>query len=129
MEILQQVKTIAEEIRNLTQGVSFSKDEETLEKETEAYATMIEAREPLVEKLGVLRPKIGPKLVETPEFAEIRRILADIRKMDMAHMDSVKSMRDFVQDSYKHVKQGQKVYAGYHAHDENSSARLFDRRQ
>jgi len=127
---LKRAKEIVDEIYSVTKKVVLTGERENEEAETQYYANLMELREPLVEELSKLRSKIDQKMAASAEFSRIRKTLEDIRTMDMSHLKYIEHIRSNVQGSYKDVKQGQKLHAGYQAYsNDESGSRMFDKKQ
>ena len=126
---LKKAKEVVDEIYKMTQALVLTGSRDSEEAETEAYANLMELREPMVHELVQLKSKIDLEMKATAEFAEIRRTLEDIRTLDTDHLRHIEEIQTNVQDSYKDVKHGQRVHAGYQSIDDDSASRMFDKKQ
>jgi len=113
METLKQTKELVDKILGLTQCLILTGKKENAETESDAYAALIEEREPLIEELTDLRLQIGETEVASDEFGEIKKIITQITDLDKKHMAIMEHLRKSVKESYKGVKQGQRIQAGY----------------
>lgn len=88
-------------------------DKEKEEAEAEAYSVLMDEREPLVDELSDLNEQIDSEERKTAEFAEFAEIISKITALDKRNMAIMEKMCAAVQSSYKEVKQGQRINAGY----------------
>ena len=126
---LKKAKEIVDEIHKVTQKLVLTGERGQEDSESENYANLMDLREPLVEELNLLKNKIDKTMTKTTEFSEIRKTLEDIRALDTGHLRYVEHIRSNVQNSYKDVKQGQKLHSGYQFTDGESGTHMFDKKQ
>jgi hypothetical protein len=113
MEAIRQAKEAAEEILEMTKALVLTGAKEREEEEVEAYALLMDEREPLINELADLREQIDGEERETPEFAEVVQIILEITALDKKNAELMERVRESIQLSYKGVKQGQRISAGY----------------
>ncbi|MCL2049784.1 MAG: hypothetical protein FWG87_13775 [Defluviitaleaceae bacterium] len=113
MTTLQQAREVAELILDMTKALEFTQKKENEEAEITVYALAMDEREPLVYELADLREQMGEEEIASPEFAQVEKIVAEIIALDKGHLAIMEKMRSSVQASYKGVKQGQRITAGY----------------
>jgi len=126
MDALQQAQSLADKILALTKALVLTGEEEQEEADIEAYAKMVEAREPLIKEMMALRPQIDDAAQETEEFAVIVKTIDDIAALDDEHHEFMENVREAVQGALRKVKHGQKVHAGYQALPPDSTSHRFD---
>jgi len=126
MDVLQQAQGLADKILALTKALVLTGAEEQEESDIEAYAKMVEEREPLIKELMELRPKIDDAAKETVEFAAIVDTIDAITALDDEHHEFMENVREAVQGALRKVKHGQKVHEGYHAQPPDTTSHRFD---
>ena len=126
---LIRAKEIIDKIYEYTEKVVLTGEKEHEDSETEYYANLMDLREPLVAELGELREKIDPAMKKSKEFAALQKTLEDIRQMDLSHIRYIEHIRSSVQNSFKDVKQGQKINSAYQAFNDESGSHMFDKKQ
>lgn len=126
MDNLKAAHEITSAILKMTQSLVFTGEKEKEEAEIEAYATLIEKREPLINKLIELKKGIDSAMESSPEFAVIKQIITDITDLDKAHIAMVEGMHKTVQASHKEVKAGQRIHNAYVDLQPESTSRRFD---
>jgi len=112
-DVLDKAKSLIEKIFDLTNELSFTGLAEDDEKEVNAYAALMEERQPLVDELMKLKESIDSEMAASEEFAGIKKTLLELDELDKAHMAYIQTMRETVKDAYKVVKQGQRIHDGY----------------
>jgi hypothetical protein len=70
-------------------------------------------REPLIDELSDLRQQLDGDELASTEFSQITKIITEITTLDKRNLESMERIRKSVQASFKEVKQGQKIHAGY----------------
>jgi len=123
---LARAKELTSEILRMTNNLSFTGHVDLREREVEAYAMLMEKREPLVGELMQLKEKIDKAMEASPEFAVIKQTINDITALDKKHLSFFKRLSEGVRKSHKEVKQAQKLNAAY-AHQEPES-HIFDKK-
>jgi len=113
MEALKQAKEAAEQLLEITKALVLTGVKDSEEADVEAYHAMLEEREPLVDELTDLRDQMDDDVLSSPEFAEIKQIISEIAKENERHNNIIKLMQKNAQASYKEIKQGQRIHAGY----------------
>lgn len=113
----------------MTQELKLVGTEDREAEEVEAYAKLMEDREPLVEKLMELKKEIDAVKASSPEFEAIKKTIADITALDKEHLEFMAYKRNSVEASHKKVKQGQKIHTGYTDLPLDSGSRMFDTKQ
>jgi len=113
MEAIKQARELAEEILNMTKALVLTGIKDKAEEEAEAYATLMDEREPLIDELSDLGGQLDEEERSTPEFEELVQIIKEITTLDKKNVETVKKMHESAQSSYKEVKQGQRINAGY----------------
>jgi len=113
MEALQQARELSGQILEMTASLVLTGAKEFEEAEVEAYLLLLDEREPLVDELTDLKNQLGSSELSSAEFEEIKKIISEITEIDKKHIKIMEHMRNGVQESYKEVKQGQRIHAGY----------------
>jgi anion-transporting ArsA/GET3 family ATPase len=113
MEALTQAKEVVDAILEMMENFTLTGDKENEEAESEAYIALIDEREPLVEELTDLRQQITDEEVATPEFEEIKRVIEKITTLDKRYADGIKHHHKNAQTSYREIRQGRRIFAGY----------------
>jgi len=116
MDTLTLARELADEILEMTIAVGITGEKEHEDAELEAYYNHLEEREPLIEELVDLKIQIDDKEAETPEFEAIKKVIEKITELDKKHLAFVQKIHKTVQASYKEVKLGQRINAGYSSH-------------
>jgi len=129
MDTLKEARTFAKAILELTKELEFSGDKENEEAEIEAYAKVMEERQPLVDKLMELKKEIDSVKQSSPEFGEIKQIIGSIADLDKKHHTFLNNIKNSVQQSHKIIKQGQKIHEGYMDLPPDSESCRFDIKQ
>jgi len=129
MDNLKAAHEITLTILKMTQSLVFTSDKEKEEEEVEAYANLMEKREPLVNKLIELKKGIDSAMESSPEFTVIKQTITDIIDLDRAHLATVEGMHKTVQTSHKEVKAGQRIHNAYVDLQPESTSRRFDTMQ
>jgi hypothetical protein len=83
----------------------------------------------LVDELSDLRQQIDDDEASSPEFFEIKKIISKITLLDKKHVEFMEKMRKDVQNSYKEIKQGQRIHKGYNPLPGDEVASKFDIKQ
>lgn len=113
MEPLKQAAEIAAQILEKTKALVLTGAKEQEETEVEAYVALLEEREPLIDELTDLRQQIDENELSSAEFEKIKKIIAQIADLDKKHVAIIEHLHKGAQASYKEVKQGQRIHAGY----------------
>jgi hypothetical protein len=129
MDAIIHAKELADEIFEMTKRLVLTGETEKEETEIEAYVTLLEEREPLVDELSDLRQQLSDEELSSPQFEEIAKIVSAITEMDKAHLRFVEHKHKKVQASYKEVKQGQRLNAGYNPVQVDTISSKFDMKQ
>jgi len=129
MDTLKEAREFAKAILEVTEGLEFSGNKENEEDEIEAYAKVMEERQPLVDKLMELKKEIDSVMESSPEFREIKQIIGNIADLDKKHHTHLNNIKNSVQQSHKMVKQGQKIHEGYMDLPPDSESCRFDIKQ
>lgn len=126
MDTIAHARELADEILAITKGAGISGDKQNEQAELEAYYALLEDREPLVDELLELKLQIDEEEAATPEFGEVKKVIEQITEMDKKHLAFIKKIHKTVQASYKEVKLGQRLTAGYNAISSYETASQFD---
>jgi hypothetical protein len=129
MDILKAAHEITSAIYKMTGAIVLTGNKAEEEAEIEAYANLMEKREPLVNKLIELKKGIDSAMESSPEFAVIKQTITDITDLDKAHLATVENMYKTVQTSHKEVKAGQRIHNAYVDLQPESTSRRFDTKQ
>ena len=127
IQALKDARKTVDEIFSMTQALTLSGEKESEEQEVAAYFDLIEARQPLVERLNHLKKEIDATATASEEFKEIKKVITDIAALDKRHLAFMQQISESVQGSIKEVKINQKLHAAYGNAFETS--RLFDIRK
>ena len=126
MDILKEATELTSSILKMTQALVITGQKAQEEAEVEAYATLMEAREPLINKLVELKKGIDTVMMSSPEFVAIKQTIEKISELDKVHLSSIKSMIEVVQASHKDVKTGQRIHNAYVGLPSDSTSHRFD---
>ena len=126
MDILKEAQVLTATILKLTNALVLTGRAEKEEEEVEAYAKLIEERQPLVDKLAELKKGIDAVKASSPEFAVIRKTIEAIADLDRRHLNFMEGKRDMVKTSHKDLKTGQKLHNAYMDLSPQSTSRSFD---
>jgi hypothetical protein len=126
MEVLARAEELVDEILEMTKALTLTGDKEQREAEVTAYALLMEEREPLVDELTELRQQITDEEAASAEFTAITETIARITALDKKHVKFMGELRDDTQTSYKEVKLGQRIHAGYNPLPGNEVSSVFD---
>ncbi|MCL1885144.1 MAG: hypothetical protein FWF81_15475 [Defluviitaleaceae bacterium] len=113
MDIITQAKELVFQILEMTQSLVLTGEKEHEESEVAAYISLVDEREPMVDELADLRLQLDNADMTTPEFEEIKKAISKIAEVDKEHVAFMGKLHKGVQSSYKEIKQGQRLYAGY----------------
>jgi hypothetical protein len=126
---LERAKELAEQIYELTKALVLTGEKEQEEAEVEAYTILLDEREPLIEELTDLRQQMDESEVSSPEFEEIKQTIAKITELDKMHLRFMQHKHKGAQASYKEIKIGQRIHAGYNPLPGNEVSSKFDVKQ
>ena len=129
MDILKEADDLVNAILKMTKDLKFTGQKEQEEADVEAYAELMEARDPLISKLLELKKGVDAAMTATPEFEAIKKTITDITDLDKTHLAYIKDMYDMVQASHKEVKSGQRIHNAYVDLQPESTSRRFDATQ
>lgn len=129
MDTLIRAKELAEQILEITKSLVLTGIKENAETELEEYINVYDEREPLIEELTDLRQKLDENESQLPQFAEIVKILSQVTAMDKRNEATMAEMCKGAQASYKEVKQGQRLNAGYNPISGDVISGGFDTKQ
>jgi len=118
MGTLKRAKELVDEILELTQKIVLTGEKENAEAEADAFSELIYEREPLIDELTDLRLQIDTEEAASLEFEEIKKIIT--------HLAIMEKLRNSAQKSYKGVKQGQRIHAGYNPLQGDEASSKFD---
>ena len=113
MEALQKAKELTAQLLKITRNFSFTSETDMKEDDMEAYIIMLDEREVLIDEIADLRLQMDDYVISSPEFAEISKIISEISEINKKHVAIMNHLRKNAQDSYKEIKQGQRIHAGY----------------
>ena len=126
---LTQAQDLVDRIFQATAGLQMTGLKEAEEQESEAYAKLMEEREPWVAQLTALKEKLTPTQRASAQFERIRQVIVDITALDKAQLATVQQMQDAMRGSIKDMKSGRKMASAYSAYAEDSRVGFFDKRQ
>ena len=125
MDTLKQAKQLADDILDMTRRVVISGESEKSEVDAEAYSALLDDREPLIFELTDLRLQISDEEVATEQFVAICNTLSQVAEIEKNHIAVIERLRGNAQSSYKGVKQGQRIAAGYnHMPQDEASSKI-----
>ena len=113
LELLKELRLLADEILKETLRLTFSEDPKRMEQDVNAYADLMDKREPLVIKMTQLKKQINMDIINNngvyiKEWEETERIIKEIIALDkeqktiiQQNMLSVKSSIKEINDSIK----------------------------
>jgi len=113
VEPLKQAQEVADKILKMTRSIALTGKKEEAEQEAEAFSVLMDERESMIDELTDLRLQIDPSEADSAEFKAILKTINQITELDKAHMVIMESFREEAQASYKEIKQGQRIHAGY----------------
>lgn len=113
MEPLIRAKEIADNILQMTKVIALTGDKDFEADEIEAYITLLEEREPLIDELSDLRQQIDEAEASSPQFKAATKTIAEIVNLDKKHMAIMEQKHKEAKGAYKEIKQGQRIHAGY----------------
>jgi hypothetical protein len=128
-DTLKLAKEIADSILEMTKALVLTGEEDREEQEVDDYIALLDNREPLVEQLAELQPAIDSEMKNSAEFAEIKKTIAQITALDEVHLEFMRHKHKQVQGSYKEIKLGQRIHAGYNPLPGNEVSSKFDIKQ
>jgi hypothetical protein len=126
MDALTQAKELADKILELTRALVLTGDKDSRDAEAEDYIALMDEREPLVDELSDLRLQLDETETASPEFSAITKVIAQITDLDKRHLAVMEDYHKTVQNSYKGVKQGQRIHAGYNPMQGDEASSKFD---
>ena len=124
MDILTEASKITDEILKLAEAIVLTGSKEQEEAEVEAYATMIEAREPLIAKLLELKKGIDSDMESSPDFVAIQQTIGKISEIDKLHQAVLDNMYEGMQTTHKDIKVGQRVQSAYAEFSPDAASRF-----
>ena len=128
-DILPSAKELVDSILEMTKSLVLTGKEDLEEQEVDEYAALMDEREPLVEHLTEMMPLIDSEMKRTAEFAEIKKIIDEIAVLDKKHLSFMQEKHKHAQGSYKEIKLGQRIHAGYNPLPGNEVSSKFDMKQ
>jgi len=128
MDILKEANEITLAILRMTESLILTGNKEQEETEVEAYAKLMEEREPLINKLVELKKGVDAAMASSPEFSTIRQTIEKISQMDKSHLSYIEKMYEGVQSSHKEIRVGRRIHNAYVGLPSDSSSR-FDATQ
>ncbi|MCL2456955.1 MAG: hypothetical protein FWD19_05345 [Defluviitaleaceae bacterium] len=115
METLTQAKDLAAQLLEMTKSLILTGEKENEEMEIEAYSLLMVEREPLVDELSDLRQQLDADELASQEFSQIKKIIYEIAALDKKNFEILERIGKSVKSSFKEIKLGQKIHAGYSA--------------
>ena len=112
-EKISEAKKIMEELLAMTRSLILTGAEDREEEEINAYAELMEKREPLVQKLAELKLEVDAAMASSPEFEEVQQAVRELADIDSTNLSYVESMKDVMKEALRKIKNGQKIHAGY----------------
>lgn len=128
-ESLKAAGELADQILQMTESLVLTGKRENEDEEVESYVNLMDEREPLIEELTDLRQQIADEEAASDEFARIKRTIEQITELDKKHLEFMQKKYKQVQGSYKEIKQGQRIHAGYNPLPGNEALGSFDIKQ
>lgn len=128
-DTLQLTKELVDSILEMTKALVFTGEKDLEEQEVDSYVALLDERDPLIAQLEEIQPLIEPEMKNSAEFAEIKKVLAEIRRLDEKHLAFIEEKHKKAQGSYKEIKQGQRIHAGYNPLPGNEVSSKFDIKQ
>ena len=124
MDILKEASELTQAILKMTEELILTGVKEQEEAEVEAYAKLMEEREPLINKLTELKKGVDAVMASSPEFAAIRQTIEKISEADKSNLSRIESMYEGVQGSHKDIKVKQRIHNAYSGAPSDSSSRF-----
>jgi len=117
---------LAQKIYKMTAALKMTGQPDLAEREIDAYATLIETREPLLNELLLL---IENNRGDDNKVKEVTKILKDIFALDQENIRIAEHMRTSVMGSMKDAKSDRKLKTAYAHPYETESSGLLDTKQ
>ena len=113
MDILKEASDITHAILRMTEALIITGVKEQQDDEIEAYAKLMEEREPLINKLTELKKGVDAVMASSPEFVAIKQTIAKISELDKSHLSYIEKMHSVAQVTRKDIKVGQRIHNAY----------------
>lgn len=113
MDILKEASTITTKLVEMTRSLVLTGQKDKEEDEVEAYAKLIESREPLIARLNKINEGVDAAMASSPEFRLIRDNIDKIKELDEEHRSYMEAIRGTVQASHKEVRTGRRLHNAY----------------
>lgn len=133
LTLLNEAHATAVELLRVTKLLALTGETENQEKEVSDFHFLIEKREPMFERLALIKKMID----DTPEGAhsatcaarweKTQQVLAQIVTLDKAHLDQMEQIRNSVKSSIKDINSGKKLSRMYaHPSDHAQTTGFLD---
>jgi len=126
MDALDRAGEIVRQMLDITRSLSLTGTEEFEEAEIEAYINLLDEREIMIEELSDLKNQLTADEISSPAFEKIKADVTEIAKASETHIKTVKLLHKKMQSSYKDIKQGQRIHAGYSPLPSGEVSSTFD---
>jgi len=120
---------LIQDMVQLTAALHITGQKDLEEQEVEAYATLMEQREPLVAQLVGLSGQLTPADKATVRFADMQQMAQDMATMDAAFTSHMQHLQPTMRSTIKDIKQGRQLSAAYAQEPGGYSTGLFDSKQ
>jgi len=133
--LLRQTLAAADAILDLTKSITLTGQAEFVQQEADDYVTMVDNREPLVERFLQLKMQMDKSEAKAgenkkmPGYESLRNKVAEIVMLDKEQGKVIKGFRDSAQSSVKIIRNGRQLMEAYANPLEEASSGLLDRRQ
>lgn len=126
MEPLKQAKELADQVLEMTKALVLTGEKSNEITEAESYFLLMDEREPLIDELTDLRQQLCEEELSSSEFAEIAKVITQITDIDKGHLKIMEHFHKNAKSSYRDVKMGQRINAGYNPLPGNEIPSKFD---
>ncbi|MCL2356662.1 MAG: hypothetical protein FWC70_05825 [Defluviitaleaceae bacterium] len=128
-DTLKNAQEIAEQILARAKALVLTGEKDNEEAELEAYMDFLDEHESLVEELSDLRTQLDESERSSPEFEELKKTIIQITAFYKKHLRVFEASHKNAKMSYRDVKQGQRLNAGYNPLPGNEVSSKFDIKQ
>jgi len=129
MTALAQAKEIVDKMLARAKKLDFTGEKEHEESELEVYMEFLDEHETLIEELTDLKLQLDEDELASAEFEGIKSTVAEITELYKMHTGLFEHLQKNARDSYKEVKQGQRINRGYNPLQGDEVSSSFDIKQ
>ncbi|MCL1878188.1 MAG: hypothetical protein FWF80_04975 [Defluviitaleaceae bacterium] len=129
MTALSQAQEIADQILARAKKLVFTGDKEQEETELDAYMEFLDEHASLIDELTDLKLQLDEDERSSAEFKKIIETIEEITAIYKKHVRLIEHLHKNAKASYKEVKQGQRLNAGYNPLSTDEVSSKFDFKQ